>query len=103
MTSPPPVPTPSTAAGGETSVVLHPDPAVHASEPAQQTVHPNSHASMIADPASFSTSGLVQRALEEKGLLQGLIDALVSPTPHGADGEQEGDAEFEDKIVGYVL
>ena len=58
---------------------------------------------MVADPASSSTFGLVQQALEQDGLLSALVDALVSPIPHGADGEQEGDLDFEDKIIGCVL
>ncbi|KAF7795103.1 hypothetical protein EIP86_006248 [Pleurotus ostreatoroseus] len=90
---------PAAAQGDDRSVILHPDLDVHGSEPNATTVHPNSHASMVADPASFSTSPLTLRAMEEEGLLQGLIDALTSPLPHGPDGESEGDPDFEAKIV----
>lgn len=64
-----------------------------------QTVHPNSHASMVADPSSYSTSPSAVRALEERGLLQTLISSLASPVPHGPDGETEGDADFEEKVL----
>ncbi|KAI0758916.1 nucleotide exchange factors-like protein [Fomes fomentarius] len=64
-----------------------------------QTVHPNSHASMVADPSSYATSPSTVRALEERGLLQTLISSLASPVPHGPDGESEGDADFEEKVL----
>ncbi|KAI0744577.1 nucleotide exchange factors-like protein [Earliella scabrosa] len=64
-----------------------------------QTVHPNSHASMVADPSSYSTSPTTARALEEKGILQTLISSLASPIPHGPNGETEGDADFEEKVL----
>lgn len=54
---------------------------------------------MAANPRSHSTSELTKNALEAHGLLQALINALTSPVPYGADGEKEGDAEFEDKII----
>ena len=54
---------------------------------------------MLANPQSFSTSELTKNALESEGLLDALIGALVSPTPHGPDGEQDGDEEFEDKVI----
>ena len=55
---------------------------------------------MIADPSSASTSEFTIDALENHGLLQALIDSLISPVPHGPDGEAEGDPEFEDKVIG---
>ncbi len=90
------------AQGSDRSVVLHPDSNVHASEPGATTIHPNSHASMLSDPGSLSTSSLTIRAMENEGLLQALLDALTSPLPHGPDGESEGDEDFEAKIVKYV-
>ena len=62
-------------------------------------VHPNSHASMISDPSSTMTSEFARKALEERGLLRALVRALNAPVPHGPDGESEGDAEFEEKVV----
>jgi len=83
--------------GSNTSVTLH---ASTASQPAtNETVHPNSHASMQSDPSSFSTSPLALKALEDQGLLAALVSAMTSPTPHGSDGESEGDADFNEKIM----
>lgn len=57
---------------------------------------------MLSDPASLSTSSLTIWAMENEGLLQGLLDPLTSPLPYGPDGESEGDEDFEAKIVKYV-
>ena len=62
-------------------------------------VHPNSHASMVSDPSSTVTSQLAVKALEDRGILQALFRALTSPVPYGPDGELDGDADFEEKIV----
>ncbi|KZT68029.1 nucleotide exchange factors-like protein [Daedalea quercina L-15889] len=62
-------------------------------------VHPNSHASMQSDPSSISTSPMALKALEEHGILQSLISAVTSPVPHGPDGEEEGDADFDEKVI----
>ncbi|OSD00060.1 hypothetical protein PYCCODRAFT_730518 [Trametes coccinea BRFM310] len=64
-----------------------------------QTVHPNSHASLLSDPASASTAGATLHALEQHGLLSSLVGALAAPVPHGPDGEREGDADFEEKVL----
>lgn len=64
-----------------------------------QTVHPNSHASLLSDPRSASTSAATARALERTGLLGALVSALAQPVPHGPDGETEGDADFEEKVL----
>ncbi|KAI0324503.1 Fes1-domain-containing protein [Cubamyces sp. BRFM 1775] len=65
-----------------------------------QTVHPNSHASMVSDPRSISTSRATADALEQTGLLRTLVGALASPLPYGADGEHDTpDADFEEKVV----
>ena len=77
------------------SVILHPSES-HPNEP----VHPNSHSSMLSDPSSISTSDMTREALEQRGLLDALINALVHPVPHGPDGETYGDVDFEEKIVG---
>lgn len=58
---------------------------------------------MLSDPSSVSTSELALDALETRGLLQTLINGLVHPVPHGADGEKEGDWEFEEKVVRSVV
>lgn len=96
-----PTPPPSLSASTgpsstSTSVTLHPSAQTSApSEP----VHPNSHAAMLANPSSFSTSPATLKALEEHGLLQALVSAVTSPTPHGVDGEHEGDADFDEKVM----
>ncbi|KAI0659587.1 armadillo-type protein, partial [Cubamyces menziesii] len=65
-----------------------------------QTVHPNSHASMVSDPRSISTSRATADALESAGLLRTLVGALASPVPYGVDGEHVApDADFEEKVV----
>ncbi|EIW56471.1 nucleotide exchange factors-like protein [Trametes versicolor FP-101664 SS1] len=89
------------------AVTLHPSspsssavatPAAPALSPLQ-TVHPNSHASLLSDPRSASTSAATARALERTGLLGALVSALAQPVPHGPDGETEGDADFEEKVL----
>ena len=95
----------STPASTSTAVT-----AVPSQEPAQpqpsdapvsqpQTVHPNSHASMVSDPSSFSTSPPTVQALEQNGLLSTLVSSLATPVPHGPNGESEGDADFEEKVL----
>ncbi|KAI0691804.1 nucleotide exchange factors-like protein [Cytidiella melzeri] len=96
---------PTRPSNNSTALVLHPTASADSSDPTsniQTPIHPNSHASMLADPTSFSTSELTIDALEDHGLLQVLVDALVTPVPHGPDGEFEGDAEFEDKVIGVL-
>lgn len=67
--------------------------------PSSAPVHPNSHASMVSDPSSTITSPFAVKALEDRGLLRTLVRALVTPVPCGRDGESEGDADFEEKVV----
>ncbi|KAI0651140.1 armadillo-type protein [Trametes meyenii] len=64
-----------------------------------QTVHPNSHASMVSDPSSASTAAATADAFARAGLLRALVSALAEPVPHGPDGEREGDADFEEKVL----
>jgi hsp70-interacting protein len=54
---------------------------------------------MVSDPSSTATSRFAVKALEEHGLLHALVRALIAPVPYGRDGESEGDADFEEKIV----
>lgn len=62
-------------------------------------VHPNSHASMLMDLSSISTSDITLKALEGQGLLKSLINSLTAPVPHGKDGELSGDVDFEEKVL----
>ncbi|TFY75481.1 hypothetical protein EWM64_g8530, partial [Hericium alpestre] len=41
-------------------------------------------------------------ALREHHLLAALVRALVSPTPHGVDGDSEGDVDLEEKIAALL-
>ncbi|KAI0287416.1 hypothetical protein BC826DRAFT_1044638 [Russula brevipes] len=87
-----PAPPPSTrirgSAGGEQA-------------PAEAPVHPNSHASMVADPASADTAPETLRALGTHGLLSVLVRELAEPTPYGPDGDKGdgGDADLEEKLT----
>ncbi|KAF7968306.1 hypothetical protein HWV62_2396 [Athelia sp. TMB] len=56
-----------------------------------QTVYPNSHASMLSDPNSASTSAVTLSAFKEKGILDSVISALVDFVPFGADGDGNAD------------
>lgn len=79
----------------------HPDTKADANGNAHTPIHANSHASMVSDPMSKLTSPTTLNALRDHGLLMMLISALTAPTPHGDDGELEGDTDFEEKIVRY--
>jgi len=71
-------------------------------------VHPNSHASMISNPSSISTSSTTVAALqgesapEGSSLLDALVSALTEPVPFGPDGENDKDVEFEEMIVRFL-
>jgi hsp70-interacting protein len=65
-------------------------------------VHANSHASMLSDPESASTSEATCRAMRDNGVLEVVIRSLVNPVPFGADGDTTNDVDFEEKIVQYV-
>lgn len=54
---------------------------------------------MLSDPSSFSTSPPTVQALEQNGLLSTLVSSLATPVPHGPNGESEGDADFEEKVL----
>ncbi|KAI0043405.1 Fes1-domain-containing protein [Auriscalpium vulgare] len=69
------------------------------SEPAPAPVHANSHASMLADPAGVDTARATLAALHTHNLLPVLVRALVAPTPHGPDGDSEGDVDLEEKVL----
>lgn len=82
---------------------------VHAPSSANAPVHPNSHASMLSDPSSVSTSPTVVEALQKDKAADGsspldaLISALVEPVPFGPDGENERDADFQENVVRLVV
>ena len=79
---------------------------IHSGPPqAAAPVHPNSHASMLADPTSVDTATETLRALRAHGLLPVLVRELTEPTPYGPDGDEgDGcDADLEEKLIRCVL
>ena len=75
--------------------------------PAQsgETVHPNSHASMVADPTSVDTAPETVRAVRAHGMLPVIVRELTEPTPYGPDGDEgDGcDVDLEEKLMRCVL
>lgn len=67
-------------------------------------MHPNSHASMVADPTLADTATAALRALRAHGLLPVLVRELTEPTPCGPDGDEgDGcDAELQEKLIRCV-
>ncbi|KAI9452258.1 Fes1-domain-containing protein [Russula earlei] len=67
-------------------------------------VHPNSHASMVADPASAETAPETLRALRAHRLLPVVVRELTEPTPYGPDGDEGNgrDADLEEKLTRCV-
>lgn len=62
-----------------------------------QPMHPNSHVSLTAETAATAPATL--RALQAHNFVPTLVRGLVSPVPHGRDGDQEGDVDLEEKLV----
>ncbi|KAH9964825.1 armadillo-type protein, partial [Russula dissimulans] len=65
-------------------------------------VHPNSHASMVADPTSVDTAPATLRALRAHGLLPVLVRELTEPTPCGPNGDEGNggfDADLQEKLT----
>ncbi|KAG1775646.1 hypothetical protein EV702DRAFT_972673, partial [Suillus placidus] len=76
------------------------------SETAPHTIHSNSHASMLSDPSTVSTSALMLTVIQEEGedgkggsLLNALISALIKPVSFGVDGEMDKDDGFQENVV----
>jgi len=88
--------------------ILGPGDRVHTPHSANAPVHPNSHASMVSDPDSASTTTATMEALQRENMADGsslmdaLITALVDPVPFGQDGEYETDTEFQENLVRSV-
>ena len=90
------------AAATTTNPSSSPDVGVHGGESqSPASVHPNSHASMVADPASADTAPETLRALRTHGLLPVLVQELTEPTPYGPDGDEgDGcDADLVEKLT----
>ncbi|KAG1892853.1 uncharacterized protein F5891DRAFT_71882 [Suillus fuscotomentosus] len=78
------------ATSPSSQVNLQPNISLPTSENAPPPIHANSHASMLSDPASVSTSPLTLAKIQEEGeqvgsLLDVLISALIEPVPFGVD------------------
>ena len=67
-------------------------------------MHPNSHASMVADPTQADTATATLRALRAHGLVPVFVRELTEPTPYGPDGDEgDGcDADLEEKLIRCV-
>ena len=52
-----------------------------------------------AKPARWRSSARTVAALEQTGIVSTLVSSLAAPVPHGPDGETEGDADFEEKVL----
>lgn len=66
-------------------------------------VHANSHESHLSSPSSVNTSEPTIAALESRGILEVIVDALVEPLPHGPDGENmEEDIELVERVIRLV-
>lgn len=68
--------------------------------PAGDVVHDNSHAANLRDASRSQTSELTLEALSKHGILDAVIASVVSPLPHGEDGENiEADQDYEEKAL----
>lgn len=66
-------------------------------------VHANSHESHLSSPSSVNTSEPTIAALESRGILEVIVDALVEPLPHGPDGENmEEDIELVERVIRFL-
>jgi hsp70-interacting protein len=65
-----------------------------------QVPHANSHESHLASPDSVNTSKRTVEALESRGIIKKIVQALVDPVLFGQDGEHsEEDAEFMERVL----
>jgi hsp70-interacting protein len=99
--------TPSTTpvlANPSSGAVIHEGDGHPATPAAPTNVHPNSHASMVADPSSTDTAPATLRALHTHGLLPVLVRELTAPTPYGADGDvdENCDTDLAEKLMRCV-
>ena len=75
---------------------LHTQPSSN-SNSGSAPVHPNSHASMTAESAE--TSSATQAALQKYGILDALVNSLMTPVPHGDDGDIVEDSDYNEKVI----
>lgn len=56
----------------------------------------------IPDIGETQTSGLASRSIAASGIVKHLLQSLISPVPHGPDGDAEKDLDFEEKSVKVI-
>lgn len=66
------------------------------------SVHTNLPAP-IPEIGETETDGLASRAIASSGILKDILHSLLSPVPHGPDGDAEPDLDFEEKSVKIIL
>ncbi|KAJ3504730.1 hypothetical protein NLJ89_g7784 [Agrocybe chaxingu] len=63
-------------------------------------VYANSHAAHLQDPSRTATSPITLIAFKEHGILDAVVSSLITPLPHGDDGENtDADVDYEEKAV----
>lgn len=67
---------------------------------------PSTHTNLpapVPEIGETETDGLASRAIASSGILKDLLTSIVSPVPHGPDGDAEPDLDFEEKSIKVVL
>ncbi|EAU87822.1 adenyl-nucleotide exchange factor [Coprinopsis cinerea okayama7 len=66
----------------------------------ENPIHPNSHAAHLRDSSRSQTSAITLEAFGKYGLLDKVISSIVTPLPHGPDGDHVGpDHDYEEKAL----
>lgn len=66
-------------------------------------VHNNSHAANLRDASRAQTSALTMEALSKHKILDAIITSVVTPLPHGEDGENtEADHDYDEKAMSLL-
>lgn len=84
------------------SLAIH-TPDSRPAESPNEPIHDNSHAAHLRDASRAQTSPVTQEAMNKHGILDAVISSVVSPLPHGADGENtDADNDFDEKALRCV-
>jgi hsp70-interacting protein len=57
----------------------------------------------LPNEVEINTNGLTSRSIAAAGILKDLLRSIVSPVPHGLDGDAEPDVDLEEKSIKVVL
>jgi len=57
----------------------------------------------LPDDVESNTNGLASSSIANAGILKDLLRSIVTPLPHGPDGDTETDVDLEEKSVKAVL